>query len=282
MLRENLHNDNFEKPHHNLLNVTHKKPTTAPASTGVLANDKPPNGVTTTLGVVPGSFVPVGTVYGSITVAYDGGFSFVPSTTLPSGTVTAVYQYQLIATSTQALAPTLATVKLIIMDPPAPATLPDGSYGSPSCPSPSGFTGSCSVTGTNPFTACVIQTGTRKGQGGVCFGGCCMTDGTCKSSACVAAGLGSNVKECNGPQCLDAGSGDRLACRVYVNNCASTKDRKCIGVTTCASTPTNLNACRSTIQDATLRSYIGKTCLDSGINGVVRKERNEGEMYRGE
>lgn len=247
-----------------------KKPTIVPASTGVLANDKLPVGGSGSLAIVPGSFVPAGPIYGSITVAADGGFSFVPSTTLPSGAVTALYQYQLVAVATGALAPTLATVRLLIMNVPTPVSLPSGSYGSATCPSPSANLASCSVTGTNPFTSCVIQTGTRKGQGGVCFGGCCMTDGTCKSSSCVAAGLGQKLKECNGPQCLDP-SGDRLQCRVYVNNCASSKDRKCIGVTTCNSTPNNLDACRASIQDATLRSYIGKTCLDSGIQGTVRK-----------
>ena len=92
-----------------------------------------------------------------------------------------------------------------------------------------------------------------------------------------------SLQECNGPQCTDSGSGDNLECRVYVNNCVSSKDRKCIGVTTCRSTPGDLNACRATIQDPTLRSYIGLTCLDSGNQGAVSLDSafSGGRLRRG-
>ena len=112
--------------------------------------------------------------------------------------------------------------------------------------------------------------GTRKGSAGTCFGGCCISDGTCKSSACAAAGLGAQVALCNGPTCkcvgCNAGADIDLVCKVYVPACYSTRDRKCVGVTTCSHN-TDLATCRAALaSNPTLQGHVGKTCLEAGTN----------------
>ena len=137
----------------------------APAATGVLVSEKLPQTSAGPLAVVPGSVAPVETVYGTIDVAADGGVSFVPLTTLPSGPLTATFSYRIVDTASGAPGAAPANIIFKLIDVPAPQTLPPGTYGSATCPSSSANLASCSVTGTKPFTACVIATGTRKEQG---------------------------------------------------------------------------------------------------------------------
>jgi hypothetical protein len=182
--------------------------------------------------------------------------------------LTASYTYLPETTAgTPAVAPTAATIDINILALPTQAA---GKFGSATCPAP-GSDPMCDPGSTSPTSACVIQTGTRMGQAGTCFGGCCISDGTCKSSSCVASGLGTQVQLCNSQTCTCVGCGNAnanidLVCKVYVPSCFSTRDRKCVGVTTCSHNH-DLTVCRAALaSNPTLQSYVGKTCLEAGSN----------------